>query len=160
MDASSINLFVGLVVGFLFATLPRAIDRRRNLLSYWKVLRVEIESCHEGALGARDAGVLSPLGRLPTAIFEEVMKHIIAEADIETAEVRTLIRYYCLAREVNDSLDIIHAALAAKNIPGAVTEYGRTQLKTGLFDTGTKDNFYAPTIDVANRHCSKPWWKF
>lgn len=150
----------GVVLGFLLAAFPRWLDRKRNLSGYWKVLREEIEYCHDGALGVRGAGILSPLGRLPTAIYDEVFKHIIAEAEIEPAEARNVMRYYDLVRQVNDSLNIIHAALAAKNVPGAEKEYGRTQLKTALFAIDAKDSYYAPTIKLANRHCSKPWWKF
>ena len=160
MDASSFNLIVGLVLGFLFTMIPRAIDRRRNLFGYWKVLREEINYCHDGALSVHSAGVLSPLGRLPTTIYDEVLKHIVAEGDIEPAEARNLMRYYDLVKQVNHSLDIIHAALTAKDMPRALTEYGRTQLKTNLFAVGVKESCYDSAIELANRHCNNRWWKF
>lgn len=157
MDASSINLLVGLLIGFLLTVIPRWFDRKRNLSGYWKVLRVEIEYCHKGAL---DIQKLAPLGRLPTAIYDEVFKHIVAEAEIEADEARMLIKFYDLVRQVNDSLDLVAAAFASGDQTRAMKESSRTRLKIAKFAVNAEDSYYAPAIALANSHCSKPWWKF
>lgn len=159
MDAWLVSL-LSLLVGFVLAFVPRWFDRKRNLSCYWKVLRQEIEYCHDGALGVSKAGVLSPLGRLPTAIYDEVLKHIVAEGDVEPAEVRILMRYYDNVRQVNDSLNLIAAALESGDSTRAQKEFGRTKLKTAKFEGDHAESYFAPTIELVNRRCSRSWWNF
>jgi len=65
------EVLVGVVLGFLLANLQRWFYRRRHIAAYWKALREDIQYCHKGALAIE---VKSPLGRLPTMIFDEVIK--------------------------------------------------------------------------------------
>lgn len=161
MDAWQVSL-LSLLVGFVLAFVPRWFDRRRKLLGYWKVLREEIECCHEGALGLQKAGALSPLGRLPTVIYDEVLKHIVAEGDIEPVEARILMRYYSFVQQVNDSLNIQAAAVEreGRDSPRAREEFGRMLLKTARFASDHKETCYAPAIELVNRRCSRSRWNF
>jgi len=150
---------VSLLICFALAFVPRWLDRRRWLLGYWKVLREEIEYCHDGALAIE---VLSPLGRLPTAIYDEVFKHIIAQGDIKPAESRTLMCYYDLVWQVNDSLNIIAAAVEREGEESERDrkESRRTQKKRDRFAKDDKDTYYAPVIEIANRQCNRSLLRF
>jgi len=150
---------INLLIGFALAFVPRWLDRRRRLLSYWKVLRAEIEYCRKGALAIE---VVSPLGRLPRAIYDEVLKHVVAEGDIEPDEADKLARYYDLVQQVNDSLDIVAAAIEreGKDSERAKEEVRRTTLKRSRFAADHPERYYTAAIEVANRRCSRSLWRF
>lgn len=153
---------VNLLIGFALAFVPRWFDRRRRLLSYWKVLREEIQYCQGGGLGLEKAGITAPLGRLPTEVYDEVFKHIVGEGDIEPAESRSLMRYYDLVSQVNRSLDISAAAVEreGRDSARAKEEFGRTVVKARRFAPDHEERYYASVIEIVNRRCNRSLLKF
>lgn len=159
METWQVSL-LSVVAGFVLATMPRWFDRRRNVVAYWKALREEINYCQKGALGIMAAGVVSPLGRLPIAIYDEVLGHLVAEDEIESSEVEPVLRYYDVVRQVNASLEIAAAARERGDEDRAKMEFSRTVLKASRFTADHTERVYAQAIEIADKHCRKPWWRY
>ncbi len=162
METWQVSL-ISLVAGFFLAAVPRWFDRRRNVVAYWKALREEIEYCQRGALGLmpRDGvAVLAPLGRLSTVICDEVLPHIVAEDEIDSSEIKAILAYYDVVRQVNASLDISAAARERGDEGRAREEFRRMTLKVARFAADHPERIYAQAIEIANRHCRKPWWRY
>ena len=127
---------LGVVVGFILATLKESVYRRQRLRAHWSALHVELQMCQRSASVYLDTGVVAPLYRLPTKAFDSSLAALLTEGDVRASELKPLTRCALKVQEINRGLDRV-AVPGASQSQGWEQEAGRLRAKFEEFLKGT-----------------------